>query len=408
MTLVIKAGLLIDGRGGDPIRDALLLVEGKTIKAVGPTGGIEIPKGAEIVDASDKTVMPGLIDCHVHITTNSASLEERLFTPKAVSYYQAAENLKRMLGAGFTTARDGGGADVGIRQALTMGLIPGPRLVVSGAVGQTGGLLEKRYPSGAQIVDENSWRICDGVEDVRRTVRQVLREGVDFVKVFATGGVGAPQGHPFISEWTPAELAVVVEEANRCGVGVMAHAEGTDGIKNALRAGVTSVEHGYVLDQEAIDLFLETDTFLVPTLYISSHATSGLSAWSRRKKEQLLKAQAGCFRRACKAGVKVALGTDAFRKDMHGHNAIELSLMMKEGGLSAMEAIVAGTKHAAECCRLGAQIGTLEVGKLADVLLVAGNPLADMTVLQDPGRITVYKEGALASRPSLGNGGVNR
>jgi len=400
MVLAIKAGQLIDGNGGDPIRDAIVLIEGKTIIAVGPAETIKIPEGAEIIDASDKTVMPGLIDCHVHIMINSASLEQRLLTPKAVSYFQAAENLKRTLRAGFTTVRDAGGADAGLRQALEMGLISGPRLVVSGSIGQTGGIMELWYPSGSQIVNEDSWRICDGVDEVRKTVRKVLREGVDFVKIFTTGGVVAPQGSPFIPEWTQPELAVIVEEASRRGVGVMAHAESSAGVKNALRAGVTSIEHGYVLDQEAIDLFLEKNAFLVPTLHISKvlserRDTAGLSEVSKRKKERLLKEQEGCFRRACEAGVRIALGTDAFIADMHGANAVELSLMMEEGGLSVMEAIVAGTKNAAECCLLGDQVGTLEAGKLADILLIDGDPLADITVLQDPERITVYKEGTL-------------
>lgn len=398
MLLAIKAGSLIDGRGGDPLKDAIVLVKDKRIAAVGPAETIKIPESAEVVDASDKTVMPGLIDCHVHAMATSASLERRLFTPKAVSYFQAAENLKRTLRAGFTTVRDAGGADAGFRQALEMGLISGSRLVVSGSIGQTGGLMELRFPSGAQIVNEDSWRVCDGVEQVRKTMRRVLREGVDFVKIFTTGGVVAPQGSPFIPEWTLSELAVIVEEASRRGVGVMAHAEGNAGIKNALRAGVTSIEHGSVLDQEAIDLFLEKDIFIVPTLHISKvlseqHDTAGLSEASRRKEEQLMVEQQGCFRRACEAGVRVALGTDAFIADMHGTNAVELSLMMEEGGLSAMEAIVAGTKNAAECCLLGDQVGTLEAGRLADILLVDGDPLADITVLQDPDRLLVYKEG---------------
>ena len=400
MVHAIKAGLLIDGHGGDAIKDAVVLVEGKTITAVGPAATVKIPKGAEITDASGKTVMPGLIDTHVHIMATSASLEQRLFTPKAVSYFQAAENLKRTLRAGFTTVRDAGGADAGIRQALEMGLISGPRLVVSGSIGQTGGLMELRFPSGAQIVNEDTWRVCDGVEDVRKTMRKVLREGVDFVKIFATGGVVAPQGSPFIAEWSPSELAVIIEEASRYGAGVMAHAEGNAGIKNALRAGVTSIEHGDVLDQKAIDLFLAKGIFLVPTLHISKilseqQDTAGLSEASKRKKERLAEEGKGCFRRACEAGVKVALGTDAFIADMHGTNATELPLMMEEGGLSAMEAIVAGTKNAAECCLLGEQVGTLEAGKTADILLVDGDPLTDITVLQDLERITVYKEGAL-------------
>ena len=402
MVLAIKAGLLIDGDGGVPIKDAVVLIEGKKITAVGPAAMVTIPKGAEIIDASDRTVMPGLIDAHVHIMSTSASLEHELFTPKAVCYFQAAENLKRTLRGGFTTVRDAGGADVGIRQALEMGLISGSRLVVSGSIGQTGGLMERRFPSGAQIVDENSWRICDGVDGVRKTVRKVLREDVDFVKIFTTGGVVAPQGSPFIAQWSPSELVVIMEEASRCGAGVMAHAEGNAGIKNALRAGVTSVEHGNVLDQESIDMFLAKGIFLVPTLHISAiladrRDTAGLSESSKRKEDRLTKEGQGGFRRACKAGVKVALGTDAFIADMHGTNAAELPLMMEQGGLSAMEAIVAGTRNAAECCLLGDQVGTLEAGKLADILLVDGNPLADITVLQDPGRITVYKEGSLVT-----------
>jgi len=391
--LVIKTGSLIDGNGGAPLKDAVLLIENNKIIAVGPAGTVKIPDEAQIVDASDKTVMPGLIDCHVHVMRNSASLEQQLFTPKAVSYYQAAENLGKMLRAGFTTTRDAGEADAGIRQALEMGLIRGPRLRVSGKIGLSGGLMERRYPSGAEIVDEYAWRVCDGVEEVRKTVRKVLSEGVDFIKVFVTGGVGAPQGNPFMTLWTLAELQVIVEEARRYGAGVMAHAEGVDGIKLALRAGVSSVEHGYVLDDEAIDLFLETGIFLVPTQHISTHATSGLSAASLRKKQQLLKAQEGSLRRAHDAGVKIALGTDSFRADMHGANAIELSLMMENGGLSAMEAIVAGTSSAARCCLLGDQVGALEPGKLADLLLVDGDPLADIAILRDPERITVYQGG---------------
>jgi imidazolonepropionase-like amidohydrolase len=397
---VIKAGLLIDGLGGDPITGAIVLVDGKRIVRIGPAGSLEIPVGADITDAAGKTVMPGLIDTHVHIMATTASMEEELFTPKAVTYYQAADNLKRTLRSGCTTVRDAGGADAGIRQAIEMGLISGSRLVVSGSIGQTGGIMEFRFPSGAILKDEHSWRVCDGVDEVRKTVRRVLSEQVDFIKIFTTGGVVSPQGSPFVPEWSPSELAVIVEEAQRAGVGVMAHAEGCQGVKNALRAGVTSVEHGNVLDQEAIELFLQTGSFLVPTLHISKiladqRDTAGLSESSKRREDRLVEESQGCFRQACQAGVKVALGTDAFIAGMHGSNSVELELMMKEGGLSAMEAIMAGTRNAAECCLLGDQLGTLEAGKLADILLVDGNPLDDITVLQDPARITVFKEGAL-------------
>lgn len=400
MIHAIKAGQLIDGLGGHPLKDAVVLIENKTIMAVGPAAVVPIPEFAEVIDAAGKTVMPGLIDSHVHIMYTSASLEQQLATPKAVAYFRAAENLRRTLRAGFTTIRDAGGADAGMRQALEMGLIAGPRLLISGSIGQTGGLLEMRFPSGAQIVDEDYWRICDGADDVRKTMRKVLREGVDFVKIFTTGGIVAPQGSPFIAEWSPSELTVIVEEAHRYGAGVMAHAEGNAGIKNALRAGVTSVEHGNVLDREAIDLFLATGAFLVPTQYISKilaerQDSAGIGEASKRKRDQLAEESQGSLCRAHQAGVKVALGTDAFISEMHGTNAVELELLMEQGGLSAMEAIVAGTRHAAECCLVGEQVGTLESGKLADILVVDGDPLADMTVLQQPERIAVYKEGSV-------------
>jgi imidazolonepropionase-like amidohydrolase len=258
--------------------------------------------------------------------------------------------------------------------------------------------MEKRFPSGAQLLTGESWRVCDGVDEVRKTIRKVLREQVDFVKIFATGGVVAPQGSPFIPEWSPSELAVIVEEAQRHGAGVMAHAEGCQGVKNALRAGVTSIEHGNVLDEEAIELFLATGAYLTPTLHISHileerRDTAGLSEASKRKEERLVAEGAGCFRRACQAGVKVALGTDAFIADMHGSNAAELPIMMEQGGLTAMQAIVAGTKNAAAACLLEEQTGTLQPGKLADLLLVDGDPLADIHILQDAERLTVFKQG---------------
>jgi len=400
MKIAIKAGQLIDGTGAAPSKNSVILVDGTRIAAIEPTAAFTATDDVEWVDASDKTVMPGLIDAHVHITYSSASLEERLFTRKAVTYFQAARNLKRTLQAGFTTVRDAGGADAGLRQAVEMGLISGSRLVVSGMIGQTGGLVESHFPSGAQIHNEDSWRVCDGVDSVRRTMRKVLREDVDLVKIFTTGGVIAPQGSPFIAEWSTDELAVITEEARRHGAGVMAHAEGNAGIKSALRAGVTSVEHGNVLDQEAIDLFLATDTPLVPTLHIirvlsERRDAAGISNAAKQKEEQLFEASRGCFRLACNAGVKVALGTDAVLTEMHGTNARELSLMMEEGGLSAMDAIVAGTRNAAKCCLLGDQIGTLETGKLADILIVDGDPLSNIAVLQKPECIIVYKEGRL-------------
>lgn len=396
--MALVGGTLINGTGQDPLSDAVVVIGESVIREVGKKGEVEIPADCEIIDVSGKTIMPGMFDCHCHVSLTTMSIEKRLFTPKTVEIFQTAEMMKRTLHAGFTTIREAGVLnDVGFRQAVEMGLIEGPRLVLAGAIGQTGGHFDEYYPHDIELP---FWGVemCDGVPDVQKAARRVLRKGFDFIKVCATGGVASPADSPEYTEWTLGELEAMVYEASARGKAVMAHAEGTQGIKNAIRAGVWSVEHGSMLDDEAIQMFLDTGTYLVPTLFAMEEIVErgeemGLTPVSLAKMERIKPTHVASFRRAAEAGVKIAVGTDAIDDEMHGKNARELELMVRYG-FAPMQAIVAATKTSAEACRVDNKVGTLESAKLADLLVVDGNPLDDISILQDQSRlILVIKEG---------------
>lgn len=398
MSLVFKVGTLIDGTGGQPLRNAVVVVNDGRIAAVGHEGDVKQPADAEIIEAPGHTLMPGMIDCHVHVMLSSLSIEERLLTHRTVGLFLAARNLLETLKAGFTTVRDAGGADTGLRQALEMGLAEGPRLVTSGIIGQTGSHMESYFPSGVtlDLGGAAKARICDGVNEVRKGVRELLREGFDFIKICTTGGVIAPQDSPHFTEFTVEEIKTIVETAQCQGKAVMAHAEGTQGIKNAIAAGVWSVEHASIQDDEATRLLVDSGVYLVPTLllpqWIIDHGKEqGLGQFALRKAAQLHELHVASFRKAAKAGAKIALGTDAAGV-LHGRNARELTLMV-EGGLSPMQAIVAATKTAAEACRVSDLVGTIEAEKLADMVLVDGNPLVDISILEQRNRLRVFKGG---------------
>ena len=394
----LVGGTLIVGTGQDPLPEAVIVIAESVIQEVGRKGEVEIPADCEIIDVSGKTIMPGMFDCHCHVSLTTLSIEKRLFTPKTVEIFQTAEIMKRTLHAGFTTIREPGVLnDVGFRQAVEMGLIEGPRLVLAGGIGQTGGHFDEYYPRDVELPLFGA-EMCDGVPEVQKAARRVLRQGFDFIKVCATGGVASPADSPEYTEWTLEELEAMVYEASARGKAVMAHAEGTQGIKNAIRAGVWSVEHGSMLDDEAIQLFLDTGTYLVPTLFVVEEVSErgeemGLTPVSLAKVEKIKHTHAASFRRAAEAGVKIAVGTDAIDDEMHGKNARELEFMVRYG-FTPMQAIVAATKISAEACRVDNRVGTLEPGKLADLLVVDGNPLDDISILQDQSRLMlVMKEG---------------
>ena len=415
MTTRVENGTLIDGTGGAPVHDGAVLIDGERIVEVGSDAGVARPADAVVIDAAGGAILPGLIDSHVHVMFDEVNLMRELATPFSLKFFQAAEHLSRTLEAGITTVRDAGGADLGLKRAQQQGLVTGPRMQISVTVlSITGGHVDFWLPSGdtAPLFSPHPGRpdgICDGVEEVRKKVREVLRAGAEVIKVCATGGVMSPTDHPSFTQFSPAELAVMVEEgAYRAGVGVMAHAQGAEGVKNAVRAGVRSIEHGIYLDDEAIELMIERGTFLVPTLLAAvaaveiGEARGTIPEWALDKAREVIEAHRESVARAYRAGVRIAMGTDAGVMP-HGTNLRELGLMC-DVGLSPMEALVATTRTAAECLGWEDRLGTLEAGKLADVIVVAADPLADIRALENPATIEVVIQGGrvvkdLTARP---------
>lgn len=403
---LIHNGTLIDGNGESPVANGAVLIEGNTIKAAGPKSGISRPNAQTTeLDAKGGFILPGFIDAHVHVMLEGVDMMKMVATPFSLNFFQAADRMRRTLEAGITSARDAGGADAGIKQAVEQGFIIGPRLQISITVlTTTGGHVDFWLPSGItlDLFQAHPGRpdgICDGVENVRKKVRQVLRAGAEVIKVCSSGGVLSPTDSPEFTQFSPEELAVMVQEgAYRRGVKVMAHAQGAEGIKNAVRAGIHSIEHGIYLDDEAIELMLERGTYLVPTLLAplavveAVESNQSMPEWGVKKAREVLEIHAESIGRAYKAGVKIAMGTDAGVMP-HGTNLRELGLMCNVG-LSPMESIVATTKTAAECLGWQERVGTLAAGKLADIVISRTDPLADIQSLENVNNIVlVMKDG---------------
>jgi imidazolonepropionase-like amidohydrolase len=399
--IAIRGGKLIDGTGAEPVDDAVVLIEENKIVGLGQQGEIEVPPDAEVLDAAGKTVMPGLIDAHVHIMMTEFDIQRRLTTPLSFSFYEAIHNMRATLEAGVTTVRDAGGADLGVKMAVERGLIVGPRLVISvGAISQTGGHGDDYMPVGVDIpiyYPGQPRLICDGPYEARRAVRLAVRAGADVIKIMSSGGVLSPTTEPDVAQFRMDELRAIVEEAHAAHKRVMSHAQSKTGILNALKAGVESIEHGIYVDAECIEVMLAQGSYLVPTLYAPqavlevAERTGRMPEYSLRKTRQVIEVHLENVARAAEAGVKVVMGTDS-GIDGHGSNARELT-QLTAAGLSPMGAITAATQTAAECLALEEEIGTLETGKLADVLILDGDPLADIKVLEDKGRIEVVMKG---------------
>lgn len=350
-----------------------------------------------LIDLRDRFVLPGLIDCHVHITAQSVPVGERvrrmMSETEAHRAIDGVAYAERTLLAGFTTIRNVGSfgkTAMALRDRIEAGVVVGPRILCSGpAVTVTGGhgdwtnalspvLRPSQGPEAAP---------SDGPHEVRRAVRARIREGADLIKITATGGVlsmtAAGVGQQFFQD----ELNAIVEAAHRMGRKVAAHAHGADGIKAALRAGVDSIEHGTYADDEAIQLFLETGAYLVPTIHAGKFVAAKAEVEGyyppaiRDKAAAVGPVIQTTFARAARAGVKIAFGTDVGVGE-HGTNALEFVYMV-EAGMSPSDAIVTATINAADLCGLGDEVGTLEVGKRADVIAVEGDPTADVGLLQN-------------------------
>lgn len=404
---VIKNGTLIDGNGGEPVINAAVAIENEKIVFVGKE--TELPNfNGEVtyLDAEGGCILPGFIDTHVHLMLEFEPVEKRLATPFSLNFYKAIDYMKNTINAGITSVRDCGGTDAGVKQAVEQGLVLGPRMQVSiTALTTTGGHGDSYTASGQTVkllLDQYPGMpngICDGVESVRKTVREVLRAGADVVKVHSTGGVLSPTDHPEFTQFSIEELKVMVEEAKfRRGLKVMAHAQGAEGIKNAIKAGIHSIEHGIYLDDECIELMLENGTYLVPTLLapvsvLELAEKAGMPEYGIKKAKESIEAHKANVAKAYRAGVKIAMGTDAGVM-AHGTNLRELTLM-NEIGMTPMETIVATTKVAAECMGWEDKVGTLEVGKLADVVITKTNPLTDLRSLEDNNNIRVVIKGGV-------------
>jgi imidazolonepropionase-like amidohydrolase len=395
---VFTGGLVFDGTGADPAPADVVVSEGHIVD-VGT--GLD---GDTQVDCTGRTLLPGLFDCHVHLTLNGIGLLGALQKPFSYQFYEAAVNLRRTLEAGITTVRDAAGADLGVKQAVDDGLLTGPRVQISiGLISQTGGHGDNWMPSGqcAGLAVPHPGRppaIADGPDEMRRTARTLLRAGAEVLKVCTTGGVLSPRDDPRHSQFTPEELDILVTEATAQGRYVMAHAQGAEGIKNAVRAGVRSIEHGIHLDDEAIDLMLRHDTWLVPTLIapvaVIRAAKAGVQIPDAmvRKAKEVTEAHANSVRRAAEAGVRIAMGTDS-GIGPHGTNLDELPLM-EACGMTPAEVLAATTSSSARLLGYD-DLGTVEPGRRADLVLVEGNAY-DLKAL--PGNITeVWKDGVRAA-----------
>ncbi len=393
---------LLDGRSPDATRDGVLVTDERgSIAAAGPAASTSVPKDAERVDLTGLTLLPGIIDCHVHLSMKLEAVHDQVQHSATDIVIRALQTGREFLEAGVTTIRDAGYTPAGIKRAFASGAFPGPRTQVScRPLSQTGGHGDDWTPSGAVIATEISDLppgIADGVDAVRRAARLQIRAGADWIKVMATGGVLSAADTPDASQFTIDEIRAIVEEAKAAGIrGTLAHAEGTAGIKNALRAGITSIEHGDLIDEEGIDLMLERDVPLIPTFNVNFAlmdegriARGEVPPWAVEKMRYLFERQQRTFRHSVERGVRIVMGTDSFNGM---YPPAELAYM-SEFGLGPFLAIQAATNEAAKLLGLAEQVGTLEAGKQADLIAVSGDPLAEPELWRDPARIVFVMQG---------------
>ena len=395
---LFTGGRLFDGTA---FGDGDVVLEGGRVVAVGP--GLD---GDTAVDCAGATVLPGLVDAHVHVLASGVDTLAALQKPFSYPFYEAARNLGATLAAGITTVRDAGGADLGLKRAVERGLVAGPRMLIAiSALSQTGGHGDDWMPSGIAVPlflphPGRPASVVDGPDEVRRAVRTILRAGADVIKVHTTGGVLSPADDPRHAHFRAPELDVLVEEASAAHVAVMAHAQGAEGIKAAVRAGIRSIEHGIYLDDEAVELMLERGTWLVPTLVAPHAVVAAARAGAAVPEVVVAKAlavaevHAAAVARAVAAGVPVAMGTDS-GVGPHGENLSELALMAQVG-MTPQAVLAASTSRAATLLGLD-DVGRLAPGARGDLVVVDGR-------LEGPGELEglrprvreVWKDGVRA------------
>jgi len=389
-SVAIKAGKILDVRTGNYQQDQVIWIEGDRIKAIGNAAEIEkqLPAGVKTIDLSKATVLPGLIDCHVHLTGSPYLLGPiGMHTSYPREALLGARNARVTLEAGFTTVRNvgaGGYADIALRDAIKAGDVPGPRMLASGpALSITGGHGDENFLAPQYHASGDG--VADGVNAVTAKVRENIKFGADVIKFMATGGVLSEGDNPASAQYTPEEMKAIVETAHGLGRKVAAHAHGAQGIKYAVLAGVDSIEHGSYINDEDIQLMKERGTYLVPTVYlqdwlIENYQLLGLTPNVVEKIKVVLPIARRNEAHAFQQGVKVAFGTDATVYP-HGLNAHEFAVMVRMG-MSPLGSIQAATVNAADLLGWSDRVGTLEPGKFADVIAVQGDPLADVRVLE--------------------------
>ncbi len=399
---VVKAGRLIDVATGTVREDQVIVVQGKTITAVGPASSVSVPAGATVIDLSAQTVLPGLIDTHTHITSDPTTPPYHgygISVPRAA--LKGARFARDTLLAGVTTIRNVGAdgyADVALRDAVNAGDVIGPRMLVSGpAIGITGGHCDENLL--APEYNEKAEGVADGVDAVRAMVRRNVKYGADVIKYCGTGGVFSKGDTPGAQQYTPAEVAALIDEAHMAGRRVAVHAHGADGIKVAIRAGVDTVEHASLIDDEGLDLAKKNGTWLSMDIYNTEYTQSegpkrGELEEFLKKDHDIAQAQRDNFRKAVQKGIKLTMGTDAgvYR---HGDNPKQLAWMVKYG-MTPMQAIQAATKVGAEALGIEKTVGQIAPGYSADIIAVAADPIADVSSLEHVA--FVMKEGTVYKR----------
>lgn len=386
----IVGATMIDGSGAAPLSDAAVLIDGESIVAAGSADSVQIPEGTETIDATGLTLMPGLIDTHDHLASFSYEIASRwgITEPRSTRHLRIASVLDQTLNTGYTCVRDAGGLDAGFRMAVDEGLVPGPRLLVGlGFITPSGGMGDRISPLGYRPpAGEDSglpWGVADGPVAMRAKVREMVGAGADVIKTATTGGASSTAGlGPKNVLFERDELEALVDEAHKRDKRVMCHALGGEGLRMAIEVGVDSIEHGTYLDEDPplLEMMAEKGIVFTPTYGVYTfHAVHG-TPHGRARAAALREHHVKSLELALEYGVTVTAGTDEGGWE-HGNNAHELSCLV-EAGMTPMQAIVAATGDAARCVGLESDIGTIAEGKRADLILVEGDPLEDISILE--------------------------